>query len=255
MVKNIHAPLGRRIAKKVGGTVTEKYLWQGRTRLLAVYNGTGALQQRFEYADGRLPLAMTVGGTRYFLVYDQVGSFPSGGGLMTMNKWITTGLIFLLTIIITNCTRSDVVIPQNWRHPSHLESNDAWRNENSSKYLITKGDFNGDGIVDVAMLLTSDNGSSLSLVAFISQNNKGFKTYFLNEIKDNRLIHAMGIKKVSPGAYATACGKGYWECRNDEVPEIQIQHDAIDYFKIESANSFFYWDAKTEAFKQIWISD
>ena len=74
VVEYAHDPLGRRIAKKVGGTVVEKYLWQGRTKLLAVYDGNGSLKQRFEYADGRLPVAMTVGGTRYFLVYDQVGS-------------------------------------------------------------------------------------------------------------------------------------------------------------------------------------
>ncbi len=74
VVEYVHDPLGRRIAKKVGGTVTEKYLWQGRTRLLAVYNGSGSLKQRFEYADARLPVAMTQGSARYFLVYDQVGS-------------------------------------------------------------------------------------------------------------------------------------------------------------------------------------
>jgi RHS repeat-associated protein len=74
VVEYVHDPLGRRIAKKVNGTVVEKYLWQGRTRLLAVYDGSGSLKQRFEYADGRLPVAMTKAGVRYFLVYDQVGS-------------------------------------------------------------------------------------------------------------------------------------------------------------------------------------
>ncbi len=74
VVEYVHDPLDRRIAKKVGGTVVEKYLWLGRTQLLAVYDGSGSLKQRFEYADGRLPVAMTAGGTRYYLVYDQVGS-------------------------------------------------------------------------------------------------------------------------------------------------------------------------------------
>ena len=81
-----HDPLGRRIAKKRNGTAVEKYLWQGRTRLLAVYDGSGALTARFEYADGRLPVAMTKGSTRYFLVYDQVGSLravlDSSGGIV-----------------------------------------------------------------------------------------------------------------------------------------------------------------------------
>jgi RHS repeat-associated protein len=67
-------PLGRRIAKKVNGVVVEKYHWQGLTRLLAVYDGANILRQRFEYADDRMPMAMTAFGQRYFLTYDQVGS-------------------------------------------------------------------------------------------------------------------------------------------------------------------------------------
>ena len=58
----MHDPLGRRIAKKVDGNIVEKYLWQGLTRLLAVYDGTDALLMRFEYADARMPVAMTRGG-------------------------------------------------------------------------------------------------------------------------------------------------------------------------------------------------
>jgi YD repeat-containing protein len=41
VIEYVHDPLGRRIAKKVDGVITEKYLWQGLTRLLAVYDGCG----------------------------------------------------------------------------------------------------------------------------------------------------------------------------------------------------------------------
>jgi RHS repeat-associated protein len=54
--------------------VVEKYLWQGLTRLLAIYDGGSILRQRFEYADDRLPIAMKMGGATYYLSYDQVGS-------------------------------------------------------------------------------------------------------------------------------------------------------------------------------------
>ena len=74
MVEYVHDPLGRRIAKKVNGSIVEKYLWQGLTRLLAVYDGSDSLLMRFEYADGRMPVAMTKGGSTYYLTYDQVGS-------------------------------------------------------------------------------------------------------------------------------------------------------------------------------------
>jgi len=76
-VAYVHDPLGRRIAKKVGGTVVEKYLWQGLTRLLAVFDGNNALIMRFEYADARMPVAMTKAGTTYYLGYDQAGSLKA----------------------------------------------------------------------------------------------------------------------------------------------------------------------------------
>jgi RHS repeat-associated protein len=74
VIEYAHDPLGRRIAKKVDGVITEKYLWQGLTRLLAVYDGSNNLIMRFEYADARMPVAMTKGGATYYLTYDQVGS-------------------------------------------------------------------------------------------------------------------------------------------------------------------------------------
>ena len=70
----MYDPLGRRAAKRVNGTTVEKYVWQGMTRLLAVYDGMDSLTMRFEYADGRMPCAMEKDGVRYYLVYDQVGS-------------------------------------------------------------------------------------------------------------------------------------------------------------------------------------
>ena len=69
-----HDPLGRRVAKRVNGTITEKYLWQDSTTLLAVYDGTDALIQRFSYADGRMPVSMSYNASTYYLTYDQVGS-------------------------------------------------------------------------------------------------------------------------------------------------------------------------------------
>jgi RHS repeat-associated protein len=78
-----HDPLGRRIAKRVNGIVTEKYLWKDAITLLAVYDGSDTLLMRFHYADGRLPVSMTKAGDVYYLIYDQIGTLravadPSG---------------------------------------------------------------------------------------------------------------------------------------------------------------------------------
>ncbi len=73
-IEYIHDPSARRIAKKINGTITEKYLWQDMTKLLAVYDGNDNLLVRFEYAHGRMPLAMRQGDMTYYLSYDPVGS-------------------------------------------------------------------------------------------------------------------------------------------------------------------------------------
>jgi len=73
-IEYVHDPLGRRIAKKVNGVITEKYLWQGLTRLLAVYDVADNLIMRFLYADSRMPVAVEKGSAVYYLSYDQVGS-------------------------------------------------------------------------------------------------------------------------------------------------------------------------------------
>ena len=82
----INDPMGRRIAKLINGTIVEKYLWSGRTTLLAVYDCSDNLLQRFEYADGRMPFSMTDGASTYYLSYDQVGSLrlvaDSGGNIV-----------------------------------------------------------------------------------------------------------------------------------------------------------------------------
>ncbi|MBD3347555.1 MAG: hypothetical protein GF401_21070, partial [Chitinivibrionales bacterium] len=72
-----HDPLGRRIAKLMNGTVMEKYLWQGMTRLLAIYDGSDNLLMRFDYADGRMPVSLTKDGMIYYMSYDQVGSLKT----------------------------------------------------------------------------------------------------------------------------------------------------------------------------------
>jgi len=74
LIEYANDPLGRRIAKKINGAIVEKYLWQGLTRLLAVYDGGNNLVMRFEYADARMPAAMTKAGATYYPCYDQVGS-------------------------------------------------------------------------------------------------------------------------------------------------------------------------------------
>jgi RHS repeat-associated protein len=97
-INYVYDPLGRRIARKYNGAVTHKYLWQGQTRLLAVYDGSDNLLMRFEYASGRMPVAMTRAGVTYYLAYDQVGSLrlvtDSAGNTIKRIDYDSFGAIF-----------------------------------------------------------------------------------------------------------------------------------------------------------------
>ncbi len=54
--------------------VQEKYLWLDKTTLLATYDASDNLKQRFEYSLGNTPSKFTQGGQTYYIVTDHLGS-------------------------------------------------------------------------------------------------------------------------------------------------------------------------------------
>lgn len=164
-------------------------------------------------------------------------------------------IIFLLLAGNVLSLSDDVLFPKGWRIPNSLETEDDWREEDVNRYLYLKADFNGDGMVDKAYLLIRDDNSEFGLFAFVSQKDRSYKTFLLDRKKDTNYLRALGISKVSPGKYKTACGKGIIECAQGEAKEILLEHDALNYFKFGSAEMYFYWDKTTATFKAVGIND
>ncbi len=155
----------------------------------------------------------------------------------------------------TFATALDVALPKNWRAPTKTELKDDWRQRSHEKYALVNGDFNGDGVADQARLLVSTRSDTFGLFIFLSQKDGTRRTYKAVVSKNKSILEVMGIDKVAPGQYKTACGKGYWDCKKGETPVITLKYDAINYFKTESANSFFYWNEQSNCFDRIWMSD
>jgi RHS repeat-associated protein len=65
---------GRRIGKKVNGSLVKGFLYSDQLRIVAELDGSGSLVSRFLYAGGGVPAAMVKGGVTFRIVTDQLGS-------------------------------------------------------------------------------------------------------------------------------------------------------------------------------------
>jgi hypothetical protein len=168
-----------------------------------------------------------------------------------INKTIIVSTLAMLVPLVVSA--QDI---SDWRAPTQSELSDklGWRKGNPNLYVTAKADFDGDGQEDVARLLINDKKNKTGLLVTLSSQKKA-EPLLLEAIDDKRIIEVMGIDVAKPGTYKTACGKGYWTCKKGEPSELKLTNPAIDFFRFESANSYFVWDTKTKKFKRIWMSD
>src|SRR5256885_7943415 len=54
-------------------------------------------------------------------------------------------------------------LPVGWRLPRAAEATGAWRKKSPTRFLVVRGDFDGDGRNDVAELLVSEDRKSTRL--------------------------------------------------------------------------------------------
>jgi hypothetical protein len=116
-----------------------------------------------------------------------------------------------------------------------------------------RADLDGDGRGDEARLLVDETDDSFGL--FVVVSGTGSPKQLLLDKASKKMLATFGIKAVTPGQYTTACGKGYFDCKAGESPEVQLKTTGIGYFKFESAESVFAWDFASAQFKRIWLSD
>ena len=165
-----------------------------------------------------------------------------------------TILAVLLALFLPLALPAKDVAPAGWRAPTAAElgEDSDWRDEDPNKYLVAKADFDGDGKTDTARLLVHSSENKIGLFVTMS-SGKG--THTLEIIGDRKQIEWLGMSVVAPGTYDTACGKGLWECKAGEPKQLHLRHPAIDFFKTETEESCFWWNAKKKKFEKTAISD
>jgi len=167
---------------------------------------------------------------------------------------------------------SQILLPADYLKPKDELFFQKWRDSSKTKFLSLGTDLNCDNLIDSVFILEKKDGKGIGLFAFLKDEKNNFTVYNLyestkdknnydnlNEVQIEQIRKqyksAYGIKIANQGSYQTACGKGYYECEEDEPEEVLLKCNGINFFLYESANSFFYWDNIQNKFKRIWISD
>ncbi|GGB86701.1 hypothetical protein [Pseudoduganella buxea] len=149
----------------------------------------------------------------------------------------------------------DIGAPAGWRRAGPAELALAWRGTDPLRYTVVLGDFDGNGSDDEAQLLVSDRLNRSGLFVFLRQADGTHRRHALGSDFHRSLTPAMGIRKLPPGVYTTACGKGYFDCGPKRSKEISARHTVIEFFKFESSSAYYYWDRSKKKFAEAWIVD
>jgi hypothetical protein len=171
----------------------------------------------------------------------------------TMNRVIR---IMLLTILMSSAAgaQNGSLRLQPWHPPTSAElgtpEEQKWRETAPTRYLTLTGDFNGDGKPDEARLMVRGDGKAFALFVKLAGSSSAIK---LDEFPDIKMLPVMGIKRVAPDTYPTACARGL-DCAEDEPRYIRVKYDAIDYFQHDVFDRYYYWSDSRHAFAQVGIT-
>jgi hypothetical protein len=95
------------------------------------------------------------------------------------------------------------------------------------------------------------DGKAFALFVKLAASSTAIK---LEEFPDIKMLPVMGIKRVVPDTYPTACARGI-DCAEDEPRYIRVKHDGIDFFAVESASTYYYWNDTRHGFARAGITD
>lgn len=166
-------------------------------------------------------------------------------------------IIKILILLFSVEVQASCLGMDNWRSPTEEDYIYDWVTfkNSSEKPYYAESDFNGDGLIDKACFLFSLDGNRWGLFVFLSKENGSVIKKLVEQKVADAPPQVRGIGIVPLGTYQTACGKGYYKCDSNNPEELVVQSPMLDYYRFESANSFFYWDKEKSSFESVWISD
>ncbi len=159
--------------------------------------------------------------------------------------------LFILVLITfsTSVFSGGPVLPENWRMPTDQE-----RCETKFDFcfgVLASGDFDGNGLVDGAVIAISNDNEFQGLLVFMYEDSN--KEVWLT-LDTSSFIGkvSMGVEPVSAGLQKVLC-ETEAECSKGHKKEIQLEYDSFSYYRFASSSSLWAFD--NGGFKRIWQSD
>ena len=140
-------------------------------------------------------------------------------------------------------------LPDNWRMPTDEE-----RCHSTIDFcfeVIASGDFDGNGLVDGAVVAISENNAQQGLWVFMYESSSKETWTLLDSLPFQDKV-SMGVEKVSPGLHKVLCQEES-ECADDAKKTIKIKNESFSYYRFASASSL--WAFEHGKFNRIWQSD
>ena len=157
----------------------------------------------------------------------------------------------LLVVLTLPLAVSQESLPDGWRTPTAAEAKGAGRNKSAARFLVVRGDFDGDGHENLAQLLLSNSGKEFGLYVRLSSQHDTWQS-----IHGGRTSMAgLGISLVRPGKRDTLCSDDPSICAPDTAKTLDLANNAIEFFSSGEASSIFYWDKTAKRFRVVPQSD
>lgn len=161
-----------------------------------------------------------------------------------------------MVVILLGCAAvGQEELPEGWRKPTLSEANESWRRTSRTRFLVVRGDFDGDGKPDLAQLLVNDTKKELGLLVRLSSSGEWEVLHDI-EIRGEARLGDFGIRRVLPRKnIETLCGSDPSSCASDTAQILDLSSDAIEFFAHGTSSTYFYWDGTGKKFRLAPMSD
>jgi hypothetical protein len=181
-----------------------------------------------------------------------------------MRSRLITAAVTLLGLIcaVAAAGAANLPFPEGWHSVSLSDFRGTegfhFRIRDRAGLLQTTADFDGDGRIDAARILESEDGRSCAL--FLTTSAGGRIAHREVARVEKGCSAGLGrnfyvtLENPSPKRFTTWCGKGAF-CEPGDTRSIRLRRPGIGYGFFEASYSIVFWDDKIRSWRTALMSD